>query len=84
MARPIIKNAQDAIDYVVQNNIDNVKLGIFDVDGVCRGKYLNRDKFISAVKNGFAFCDVVLAVSYTHLDVYKRQGLTFSSGLFWH
>lgn len=60
MARPIIKNAQDAIDYVVQNNIDNVKLGIFDVDGVCRGKYLNRDKFISAVKNGFAFCDVVL------------------------
>ncbi len=55
-----IKTADDAIEYVKDNNIDNVKLGIFDIDGVCRGKYLNRDKFISAIKNGFAFCDVVL------------------------
>lgn len=60
MALPEIKTAQDAIDYVINNNIDNVKLGIFDIDGVCRGKYLNRDKFISSIKNGFAFCDVVL------------------------
>lgn len=55
-----IKTAQDAINYVTENDIQNVKLGIFDIDGVCRGKYLNREKFISAVKNGFAFCDVVL------------------------
>lgn len=60
MTLPQIKTAQDAIDYVIQNDIQNVKLGVFDVDGVCRGKYLNREKFISAVKNGFAFCDVVL------------------------
>lgn len=60
MTFPNIKTAQDAINYVTENDIQNVKLGIFDIDGVCRGKYLNREKFISAVKNGFAFCDVVL------------------------
>lgn len=60
MELPKIKTAEDAIKYVTENNIDNVKLGIFDIDGVCRGKYLNRDKFISAITNGFAFCDVVL------------------------
>ncbi len=40
--------------------IDYVKTGVFDIDGVLRGKYMQRDKFISALKNGFGFCDVVL------------------------
>ena len=40
--------------------IDYVKVGVFDVDGILRGKYLKREKFVSALKGGFAFCDVVL------------------------
>lgn len=60
MTKPQIKTAADAIAYVKENNIENVKLGVFDIDGVCRGKYLNRDKFLSAIESGFAFCDVVL------------------------
>ena len=39
--------------------IDYVKVGVFDVDGVMRGKYMHRDKFVSALKGGFGFCDVV-------------------------
>jgi len=37
-----------------------VKVGIFDTDGILRGKYMSRDKFLSSLKDGFAFCDVVL------------------------
>lgn len=37
-----------------------VKLGVFDVDGILRGKYMHRDKFLSALEKGFGFCDVVL------------------------
>ena len=45
---------------MIEYDLEKIKAVIFDVDGVCRGKYLNRDKFISAVKSGFAFCDVRL------------------------
>ncbi|NVB37553.1 glutamine synthetase [Pseudenhygromyxa sp. WMMC2535] len=36
------------------------KVGVFDIDGVFRGKYLDRDKFESSLRKGFGFCDVVL------------------------
>ncbi len=38
---------------------DRVKLAVTDIDGVLRGKYVHRDKFLSAAKDGFGFCDVV-------------------------
>ena len=40
--------------------IDYVKVGVFDIDGILRGKYMKRDKFIGALSTGFGFCDVVL------------------------
>jgi glutamine synthetase len=40
--------------------LSHIKVGVFDMDGVLRGKYMSRAKFISALKNGFGFCDVVL------------------------
>lgn len=36
-----------------------VKVAIVDIDGVLRGKYILKDKFLSAVEKGFGFCDVV-------------------------
>lgn len=41
-------------------NVEYVKVGFFDVDGILRGKYLKIDKFLSALDNGFGFCDVVV------------------------
>ncbi len=38
----------------------HVKVGVFDIDGIMRGKYISRDKFLSALDGGFGFCDVVL------------------------
>lgn len=36
-----------------------VKLGLTDIDGVIRGKYVSLDKFASLMKNGGGFCDCV-------------------------
>ncbi|MDQ6620034.1 MAG: glutamine synthetase family protein [Pseudomonadota bacterium] len=36
-----------------------VKVAAADIDGVLRGKYLNKEKFYSIVEGGFGFCDVV-------------------------
>jgi glutamine synthetase len=55
-----VKTAADARAIVEARGLDHVKLGVFDADGVLRGKYLHRDKFFAALENGFGFCDVVL------------------------
>lgn len=36
-----------------------VKVGVTDIDGVLLGKYMHRNKFASALKNGFGFCSVM-------------------------
>ncbi len=47
------------LDKLKKNKINKIKLGIFDVDGVMRGKYINIKKFESALEKDFGFCDVV-------------------------
>ena len=49
-----------ALSAVLPPSAARVKVGVFDLDGVLRGKIMARDKFVSALKNGFGFCDVVL------------------------
>src|SRR5947199_279354 len=46
--------------YLDEQGIRYHKMAVFDVDGVMRGKYVERKKFLSAVESGFGFCDVVL------------------------
>ncbi|MBM3525865.1 MAG: glutamine synthetase, partial [Alphaproteobacteria bacterium] len=55
-----VRNADDARKIVRERNLSHVKVGVHDVDGILRGKYLHRDKFYSALDDGFGFCDVVL------------------------
>ncbi len=55
-----VKTADDARRIVRERNLSHVKVGVFDVDGIMRGKYLHRDKFFSALDGGMGFCDVVL------------------------
>ncbi len=55
-----VKTADDAKKIVQERDIDYIKVGVFDVDGVMRGKYMSREKFFSALDKGFGFCDVVL------------------------
>ncbi len=55
-----VKTVEDAKKIVVERDLTHVKVGVFDNDGVMRGKYMSRDKFFSSLDKGFAFCDVVL------------------------
>jgi glutamine synthetase len=55
-----VRTAGDAREIVRMRNLSHVKVGVHDVDGILRGKYLHRDKFFSALDGGFGFCDVVL------------------------
>lgn len=55
-----VKTIEDAKTIVEQRQLSHVKVGLFDIDGVMLGKYMSREKFFSALDNGFAFCDVVL------------------------
>ncbi|MGD9919833.1 MAG: glutamine synthetase family protein [Pseudorhodoplanes sp.] len=59
-APPMPKNVEQVLAYVRDKNIQQVKVGLTDVDGVLRGKYMARDKFENSLEKGFAFCDVVL------------------------
>ncbi len=53
-------DASSLASFLDQHAITRHKIGVFDIDGVLRGKYVNRDKFISAAEKGLGFCDVVL------------------------
>ncbi len=55
-----VVDAKQARQLVIERELSHVKVGVFDVDGVLRGKYISREKFFSALDNGFGFCDVVL------------------------
>jgi glutamine synthetase len=48
------------IAFLDEEGIRFHKVGVFDIDGVFRGKYMDREKFESALRKGFGFCDVVL------------------------
>ncbi|MCG8383388.1 MAG: glutamine synthetase [Gammaproteobacteria bacterium] len=55
-----VTTVEDARQIINERGLDYVKVGLFDIDGVLRGKYMAKDKFLSALKDGFGFCDVVL------------------------
>jgi glutamine synthetase len=61
-AEPAIRlsGAGDARRFVEEGGHAHVKLGVTDIDGILRGKYINREKFFSALEKGLGFCDVIV------------------------
>ena len=55
-----INSAQEALEFIRERDLPYVRVGLFDIDGVFRGKYINRDKFESSLEKGLGFCDVVV------------------------
>jgi glutamine synthetase len=52
--------ASRIVDQIRRSDAKRIKVAVSDIDGVLRGKYLHKDKFLSAVESGFGFCSVVL------------------------
>ena len=55
-----MKTVEDIRKAVETASASHVKVGVCDIDGILRGKYMARDKFLSSLDGGFGFCDVVL------------------------
>jgi glutamine synthetase len=70
-----IKTVADAQAVVEARGLTHVKVGVTDIDGVIRGKYMARDKFFSAMESGFNFCDVVFGWD-SHDQLYDRTTVT--------
>ncbi|PHS22569.1 MAG: glutamine synthetase [Robiginitomaculum sp.] len=52
--------AADAKKIILERDIKTIKLAVTDIDGVLRGKYISRDKFLSLNGGKLGFCDVIL------------------------
>jgi len=55
-----IKTIDDAKKIIKKRNIEYVKVGVFDIDGIFRGKYMQASKFLHVLDKGFGYCNVVL------------------------
>ncbi|MGB6605410.1 MAG: hypothetical protein WA747_09460 [Steroidobacteraceae bacterium] len=55
-----VRTSAQARAIVEERGLTHVKVGVFDNDGILRGKYLDRPKFLAALDRGVGFCDVVL------------------------
>ncbi len=75
-----VRTVGDARNIVEQRGLSHVKVGLHDMDGVMRGKYMSREKFFSSLDMGFAFCDVVLGWD-SNDQLYENPGVTFTG---WH
>lgn len=75
-----VKTASDLKTLIEQRCMQHIKVGVFDADGVLRGKYMKKEKFLSSLEKGFGFCDVVLGWdSYDQL--YENPGVKYTG---WH
>lgn len=50
---------QELLQLFSERNIQKVRVGIFDIDGVLRGKIMHVSKVEKALEAGFGFCNVV-------------------------
>jgi len=70
-----VQTVEDAIALIEQRGIQQIKVAATDIDGVLRGKYIHRKKFISTLKNGLGFCDVIFGWD-SNDELYGRDSIT--------
>jgi len=54
-----LSTSEQALALIDERGLSHVKVGVSDIDGILRGKYLRRDKFRSVINGDLAFCSVV-------------------------
>jgi glutamine synthetase len=75
-----VTNPAEARMLVEERGLSHVKVGVFDMDGILRGKYMSREKFFAALDKGFGFCDVVLGWD-SNDQLYENPGVAYTG---WH
>ena len=62
-------------EYLDSQRVGFFKVAVVDIDGILRGKYIDRAKFSSALRKGFGFCDVVLGWD-SHDQLYENATIS--------
>ncbi|WP_439815178.1 glutamine synthetase family protein [Zavarzinia sp. CC-PAN008] len=75
-----VKTPADVRAIVEARGLSHVKVGVFDLDGVMRGKYLHRDKLYAILDSGFGFCDVLFGWD-SNDQLYENVDVTYTG---WH
>ena len=52
-------NTQQVLEEIKRTESSHIKVAVTDIDGVLRGKYLLKDKFLTAAEGNFGFCNVI-------------------------
>lgn len=60
MSLPPSPSRAQILAYLEEHPQTVTRIAVTDVDGVLRGKYLGREKFISGMENGLSICDCIL------------------------
>ena len=50
---------EQVIGLIRASGAQKIKIAVADIDGVLRGKYIHKDKFLSAMEGGLGFCNVI-------------------------
>ena len=83
-----LNSSEDVLRTFDERDLKYAKVGVFDIDGVLRGKLINRDKFTSALDKGFGFCDVIFGwvtlMHEKHSRTFGEQGKPIESTLRYH
>src|ERR1700761_3825455 len=58
--KTVTKSPTEVLEELQHGDDTKVKVAVTDIDGVLRGKYINKQKFASVVEGGLGFCNVVL------------------------
>ncbi len=73
----LVANSEALKELIQQRGLTHIKVGLSDIDGILRGKYMSREKFFSALDKGFAFCDVVLGWDSAD-QLYENVGVEYT------
>ena len=76
-----ITTPQEALDLIEKRDIKQIKLATTDIDGILRGKYINKEKFISVLESGLGFCDVIFGWD-SRDELYAKDSITGWSDAF--
>src|SRR3954471_6614107 len=52
-------DSSKTLEEIKKSGFQKIKVAAAHVDGVLRGKYLHKEKFLGALDSGFGFCNVV-------------------------
>jgi glutamine synthetase len=55
-----LQDKESVRQFVKNQMIERFKIGLVDLNGILRGKYISKDKFISGLDSGLSFCDVII------------------------